>query len=381
MRVGIDGIPLATPRTGVGHYTFELARHLALLDPASEFALISPFAFHSSLDPKTFPPNLRAVQPGSNLISRRWFAVGLPLHLRQGRHNLFHGTNYDLPLWSKSPAILTIHDLSIFLHPETHEKYLVRRGQRRLPIMARRADRIITPSETIKREVVEHLGITADNIEVIPEAARDVFQPMPFEETTETRRRLGVEDNFILFAGTIEPRKNLTTLIQAFDEILRTTSLRPQLVIAGKQGWLVDDLMKAVESSRLGPRVRFTGYVSDHELGALYSSCRVFVYPSLYEGFGLPPLEAMACGAPVITSEIPSLLETTGADAALHVPPLDATALAHSVVGLFENDGARKYLSSAGRKHAQQFSWTRVAKATLALYREVISSRNQSAHT
>lgn len=374
MRVGIDGISLAAPRTGVGHYTLELARHLAIGDPADQFALLSPFPFDSSIANEALPPNLRTVQPRVNSLSRRWFAVGLPLYLRQEKFELFHGTNFEVPIWSNCPTVLTIHDLSLFLHPETHERRLVRRGRRRLPIMARRADRIITPSETVKNEVIEHLGVPQSKIRVIPEAPRSVFQPMPFDETLAIRKKFEIEKDFILFAGTVEPRKNLPTLLSAFQEILRTTSFRPQLVIAGKKGWLVDELMKNIEESSLNEQVRFTGYVSDDELRALYSSCRVFVYPSLYEGFGLPPLEAMACGAPVITSGIPSLMETTGREAARHFPPLDVAALSQIIISLFENEGERQYLSSAGIKHAQQFSWAKVAEATLATYQELFNN-------
>lgn len=238
--------------------------------------------------------------------------------------------------------------------------------------MARTADCIIAPSETVKREIIQYLGVSPSKVVVIPDASRSIFKPMPFEETIDTRRKLGIEPDFILFAGTIEPRKNLPTLLKAFQEILQTTALRPQLVIAGKKGWLVDDLLMQVKESGLDDRLRFTGYLSDYDLRGLYASCTVFVYPSLYEGFGLPPLEAMACGAPVVTSRIPSLIETTGPDAARHVSPLDAHALAQSIVGLLENESERQYLSSAGIKHAKSFSWEKVAGSTLEVYREVV---------
>jgi glycosyltransferase involved in cell wall biosynthesis len=380
MRVGLDGIPLATPRTGVGHYTFELAHHLAIVSPENEFELLSPFPFDPPIQNGDLPDGLRAVQVKVNSLSRRWFAVGLPLHLRQSKFDLFHGTNYEVPLWSKSPSVLTIHDLSLFLYPETHEPDLVRRGRRRLPIMARAAECIITPSETIKREVIQHLRISESKVVVIPDAPRRLFRPMPLAETTATRTKLGIEPEFILFTGTLEPRKNLSTLLKAFQEIMRETMLRPQLVIAGKEGWLMDELRQQVDQPGLRDRLRFTGYLLDDELCALYSSCRVFVYPSLYEGFGLPPLEAMACGAPVITSSISSLIETTGTKAARHVEPLDAAGLAQSIVGLLENDSERKYLSSAGIKHAAGFSWHKVAASTSEVYGRVMKQKSVSAN-
>src|SRR5262249_10181210 len=146
----------------------------------------------------------------------------------------------------------------------------------------------------------------------IPEAARASFQPVSFAEATAIRERLGIEDEFILFVGTIEPRKNLINLLRAVEELCTTTDLRPQLVVAGSEGWLSGDLDTYLHSMRMKERVVFTGYLQDEELRALYAACRVFVYPSLYEGFGLPLLEAMACGAPVVTSNVPSLVETAG---------------------------------------------------------------------
>jgi len=379
MYVGLDAIPLAAPRTGVGHYTFELARHLATLTPTDQFELVSPFPFATEVESeaqKNLPANLHLSQPKVNLLGRRWFAFGLPLYIKQRGFDLFHGTNYEVPLWGKPPTVLTIHDLSLFLHPLTHDARLVRRGRRRLPLMARAASRIITPSKSVKREVSEHLSIKPSKIIVIPEAPREIFRPMRLEETVETRRRLKIEDEFILSVGTIEPRKNLLTLLKAFEEVLRSTDLRPQLVIAGKEGWLTDELFYAVKKSGIEDRLLFTGYVCDEELRALYSSCRAFVYPSLYEGFGLPPLEAMACGAPVVASRIPSLVETGEVEAASLVPPMDVQSLARSIINLLNDEMERRSRASAGKQHAAQFSWEKTARATMDVYEELIKEKH-----
>jgi glycosyltransferase involved in cell wall biosynthesis len=234
--------------------------------------------------------------------------------------------------------------------------------------MARTASLIITPSESIKREVCEHLRIEPQRIVAIPEAPRGIFRPLALAQTVETRRRLGIEDEFVLSVGTIEPRKNLLTLLGAFAEVLRATDQRPQLVLAGQQGWLMDDLRSAIERSGIGDRLCLTGYISDDDLRALYSSCRVFVYPSLYEGFGLPPLEAMACGAPVIASRIPSIMEAVGPDAAHLVHPTDAQALARSILQVLTDENERRTLAEAGRARAAQFSWEKTARLTLEVY-------------
>ncbi|PYS57861.1 MAG: hypothetical protein DMF76_21010, partial [Acidobacteria bacterium] len=168
---------------------------------------------------------------------------------------------------------------------------------------------ICTPTESVKREVCEHLRVKANKVIAIASAARQSFRRVPSEQTLETRRRLAIEDDFLLFVGTLEPRKNLLTLLKAFDQIVRQTSLRPQLVIAGGEGWLMDETFSFIKHSGIGDRLLFTGYLDDDELRALYSTCRIFIYPSLYEGFGLPPLEAMACGAPVIAGRVPALQE------------------------------------------------------------------------
>lgn len=380
MRVGLDGFPLASPKTGIGHYTFELARSLAQLAPDDRFELISPTPFSDSSIKEIQEaslPNLGFINPKATSIRRHWWAVGLPLYLRQTTFDLFHGTNYEVPLWNRRRNVVTIHDLSLLLHPEYHERRLVRRARRRLPLMLRSASMIIAVTESMKREICEHLNVTADRVAVTPEAPRRSFHRISLEETTTTRRRFEIEDDFILFVGTVEPRKNLITLMRALDEVLRHTSLRPQLVIAGGMGWLTDELFSFLEDSPVKERVQFIGYTSDDDLRALYSSCRISVYPSLYEGFGLPPLEAMACGAPVITSRIPAIEETVR-PAAMMVDPLDVTELARAIVGLWNDQPQRERLSAAGLHRAAEFTWERTAQLTLNVYRAMIARNDRA---
>jgi len=374
MRVGLDGYPLAEPRTGVGHYTLELARALALIAPSDRFELVSPAPFSSSALEEINQANLsnlRAVHLKTSRIRGHWWAVGLPLYVTKARFDLFHGTNFEVPFWNRH-SVVTIHDLSALLHREKHRDSLARRARLRLPIVAKLARKIITPTESVKREVCEHLRVKANKVIAIPSAARQSFRPVPSEQTVETRKRLAIEDDFLLFVGTLEPRKNLLTLLKAFDQIVRQTSLRPQLVIAGGEGWLMDETFSFIKHSGIGDRLRLTGYLGDAELRALYSSCRIFVYPSLYEGFGLPPLEAMACGAPVIAGRVAALQEVLGSAARLF-DPLNVEALAGSIVELMENDEERRRLASNGPKHAAKFSWAETARRTLNVYRDAVS--------
>jgi glycosyltransferase involved in cell wall biosynthesis len=375
MRIGLDGFPLASPKTGVGHYTHELARALARIAPEDHFELISPLKFSEGITAEVDSiPNLGLVNPRTNRITRRWWGIGLPRYVRRAGLDLFHGTNYEVPLWNRNRNVITVHDLSIFVHPEKHEPHIARRAQRRLPVMLRAAARIITDTEAIKHELAERFKINPRRIAVTPLAPRQSFHPATPEECAPVLRRLDIQDDFILFVGTIEPRKNLLTLVRAFEKMLRRSSLGAQLVIAGGPGWLRDEFDHSIARSKFGDRLRLTGYLADDELRALYSSCKVFVYPSLYEGFGLPPLEAMACGAPVIASRIPSLQETL-ADHALMVSPLDVDELANTLERLLSDEMEQKRLAEKGQKHAAGFCWKETARLTLNIYKELLQEK------
>jgi glycosyltransferase involved in cell wall biosynthesis len=239
--------------------------------------------------------------------------------------------------------------------------------------MARSSSMIITATHSIKREICEHLGVRPETVAVIPDAPRSIFRPLPSARTAEARRRLGVEDEFILTVGTLEPRKNLPALVRAFAEVTRrrAASRSPQLVIAGREGWLADELYASIKEAGVGERLLLTGYVSDDDLCALYSSCRLCVYPSFYEGFGLPPLEAMACGAPVITSNTDAIMETVG-DAARLVSPTDVRQLADAIMELLDDAAERRRLSNAGLERAAAFSWEESARLTLSVYIEAL---------
>lgn len=372
MNIALDGMPLGSQLTGVGHYTFELARSLALAAPADQFTLVSPLTtspFEVVNEPR--PANLSLKKLERSLVNRRWWSVGLPLFLRRNRFDLFHGTNYEIPLWSKTPTVVTIHDLSLFLHPEAHEPHLVRRAKWRLPLMARSASKIVTPTEAVKSEVCERLNIDPEKVAVTHEAPRAVFTRREPAETVTTRKRLGIADDFILSVGTLEPRKNLQRLVDAFEIVSKSTPLTPQLVIAGGRGWLMDDFAGSLKSRGLNEKIRFTGYLNDDELCALYSACKLFVYPSLYEGFGLPPLEAISCGAPVITSNIPSIKEAVG-NAARLIDPKDTRDLAKAIIELLQNEEAQQQLAKAGRERVKNFTWERTALRTLEVYRKLL---------
>ena len=380
MRVGLDGLPLTSLKTGVGHYTFELARALASVESSSLFEIVYPSTYSPINLGKTgmereLPANLKLERVRVGPLGRHWWSAGLPRYVRRAKIDLFHGTNYDIPLWHPCATVLTIHDLSQFLHPETHERRSVNRARRRLPLMARFADAIITPTEAMRREVCERLKTNPQKVFAIPEAARTCFSPLGFAQTADVRRSLGVGDEFLLTVGTLEPRKNLAVLVSAFEGVTRVRSKEDlQLVIAGGRGWLNGPLYTAIERSPARDRILLTDYLHDDDLRALYASCRAFIYPSVYEGFGLPPLEAMACGAPVIAGRSAAIEETTG-DAAILFDPTSATELTQKILALLGDENARQNLSSTGLKLASEFSWDRTAQLTLDVYTKALAKK------
>lgn len=376
MRVALDAIPLVAAKTGIGHYTDALAEWLARVHTDHQYELFSPFDFE--FDPcNGTPANLSKRYIPVRSIFRKWWLIGLPSFLQISPVDVFHGTNYCVPVFAPCPTVATVHDMSLLSHSGTHENDNVRRGRRRLPIMIRRATRIIAPSEWTKQEIIRIMGTRPDKIRVIHEGAREKMKRLPSEERTAVLDKHGIRTQYLLYVGTIEPRKNLTTLIRAYDELLRQTTHRPQLVLCGGRGWMEDEVFRLVEELKLQDQVRFTGYVDDADLPALYSGAEAFVYPSIYEGFGLPPLEAMACGTPVVTSNVSSLPEVVGEAGLLH-DPLDHMTLTRHFVTLLSDRSASEKLQRAGLEQASRFSWERAARETQALYDEVFeeSKRN-----
>jgi len=377
MLIGLDGIPLTFPKTGVGHYTAQLSQALAAIAPEHEFRLVYPSTFPAAsfqLEASP-PPNLGFVRVPVGPIRKHWWSVGLPRYIANEGIQLFHGTNYDVPLWRGCRTVLTIHDLSLLLHPATHERRSVARAKRRLPVMAKTADAIVVPTEAIRREVCEHLRVGEQKVFTVPEAAREFFQPIDFAATHATRQQLGISDEFILTVGTIEPRKNVPTLVKAFERLLsREPNRQLQLVIAGGKGWLSGPSFEAIKNSSAARQIVVTSYLQDEALRDLYSSCRVFVYPSLYEGFGLPPIEAMACDAAVIVSNIPALVEST-AGAARIAAARDADDLAQAMSELLNDNEKRAALIARGRRRASELSWKQTAIKTMQIYESLAPTR------
>ncbi|MDT7541555.1 MAG: hypothetical protein QOE33_1459 [Acidobacteriota bacterium] len=378
MLFGLDAIPLTEPLTGVGRYTLELSRALAIASVSDEFELAYPSRYapiNLSREGQTLSVNLKTARVQVGVLGRRWWLVGLPRYARRRGYALFHGTNYEVPLRAPCPTVLTVHDLSVFTHAETHVARRARRLRLRLPLMARAATLVITPTEAVRREACALLKLDPEKVVAIHEAPRAFFRPIARDEAAATLRRLGVEGDFVLAAGTIEPRKNLQTLVRAFERVARERdgSQTLRLVIVGREGWLTRELRALVANSTARGCISFTGYVSDEDLRALYSSCLAFVAPSIYEGFGLPPLEAAACGAPLIASRIPAHLETLGERASIFFAPTDADELARAIVEIARDETLRQKLSRAAIERAADFKWESTAHRTLEVYARALA--------
>jgi glycosyltransferase involved in cell wall biosynthesis len=299
-----------------------------------------------------------------------WMQTLAPRMLRRAHVDVVHFTNGMVPLASPVPTVVTIHDMSLTLYPRYHPARRVLLNRPLVDIAARRADAIITVSQSAKRDIVRLYGLAADRVHVVHEAAAPSFRPIHDSiERERVRRRYGLADRFILYVGTIEPRKNLPKLIEGFARRRKGGDLPHQLVCAGPYGWLSRDIEDRIERLQVEDAIRFTGYVPFDDLPVLYSLAEMFVFPSLYEGFGLPVIEAMACGTPVVTGHVAALSEVAGG-AVEHVDRLDAESLGEAIVALARSRERRENLSALGLQRSHSFSWDRAARETLEVYRQ-----------
>jgi len=279
---------------------------------------------------------------------------------------LFHATEHLLMPLRGVPTVLTIHDLIPQLLPEHHK--LLNRWYLTwtMPLFCRRADHIIAVSEATRRDLLALYDLPAEKVSVIHEAASPRFCPQPAEDVDRVSAAYGLPEAYVLYVGTIEPRKNLLRLLEAWTP-LRQAGEAPPLVIVGKRGWLSEDFYAELEASPVRSDVILTGYVVDEDLPAIYAGAMAFLWPSLYEGFGLPPLEAMACGTPVVCADASSMPEVVG-DAALLFDPRDAGALSAQIRRITGDADLRGDLEQRGLARAVRFSWAETARQTIEVY-------------
>lgn len=297
----------------------------------------------------------------------------LSAELRRRPVDILH-VQYTAPPLAPCAVVATIHDLSFEHLPETFTRRS--RAQLRLTVRrtAKRAAHVITPSEFTRRDIIETYGLDPSRVSAIPLAASEGFRPVTDErEVGSVLGRYGIRGEYVLAVGSIQPRKNLARLVRAYSDLRRERGRvkLPQLVLVGKQAWLYDSILKTIEDEGIRQSVVLTGYVSESELPALYSGARCFVYPSVFEGFGLPPLEAMRCGAPVLVGNRTSLPEVVG-DAALTFDPFDAGEIARAIARVLDDARLRDELKRRGLERAALFDWRNTARMTLQVYENTL---------
>lgn len=368
MRIGIDYTAAVHQRAGIGRYARGLVRALAQLDRENEYLLlVAGRPKEKSAFPPNFKPRYLPLSPHWMTILWQRLRVPLPADLFTGPLDLFHSPDYVLPPLRRGKRVLTIHDLSFLRYPEGADPRLRWYLTQAVPRSIAQADLVLADSRNTKIDLIELLGVEASRVEVLYPGVEERFHPLDEESLAPVRARYSLDFPFILTVGTLEPRKNHVGLLQAYSFLRHP----PRLVIAGGKGWLYEPIFQEVERLSLEGRVFFLGYVPEEDLPALYNLADLFVFPSFYEGFGLPPLEAMACGTPVVTSNTSSLLEVVG-DGALLVPPRDVEALAEAMEKVIGDPSLQEELRSKGLERAKRFRWGEAAKRLLAIYKRVV---------
>jgi glycosyltransferase involved in cell wall biosynthesis/ubiquinone/menaquinone biosynthesis C-methylase UbiE len=382
MKIAIDVSLAVGESAGVGSYTRGLLEGLAAVDPDNEYILYSYLDFPQSPQP-TLPqrPNfsLQILQLGGEHWECLWSRADLPPKEALDAVHVLHSPFFNAPKEHHGALVVTIHDVSFLLQPQFHTEANRLHCFQGTLNAALYADRIIAVSQQTKQDLIDYFSIPHERIRVIHEAPRKVYTPeRDVEVIRSALERLGIFHNFILFVGSIEPRKNLRTLLQAYATYVTRHAGEEWLVVAGGKGWLNNDLSQVAAELGIAKRVKFLGYVHEADLRVLYSAAKLFVYPSIYEGFGLPPLEAMACGAPVITSNTSALPEVVG-DAALLVDPHNSEALYQAMERVLCNHDLRARMRQQSLARATFFSWERTAEETLAVYEELCPEYSKEA--
>ncbi len=366
MRIGIDARLVFYHQAGIGQYIIRLTQALAQIDKINQYHL-----FMSRKDKTRIieQPNFRRQRlwtPSHHRFERQAISLELlPFNL-----DVLHSPDFIPPASSRAPSVITVHDLAFLLYP----RFLTRNSARyygQVDVAARSVEHIIAVSESTKKDTVRLLGVPPEKISVIYEAANPLFRPIEDPAVlNHVHERYGLPRTYILFVSTIEPRKNIPTLLRAFRRLLDNYRTDAVLVIAGNRGWLVEEVDSVIDQLKLGNSVRCLGGIPNEELLHLYNAARVFVLPSFYEGFGLPPLEAMACGTPVIVSNVSSLPEVVG-DAGWLVNPEDVEGLTVAMHRVLTDDDLHQQMRLKGLKRASIFSWNRAAVETLGVYEKI----------
>src|SRR5579863_4514239 len=375
MRIAIDYTAAIRQSAGVGNYVRRLVDAMLAQDASNQYTLLT-----SGRPTRERPfPQAQNVQGRSIIIPDRylniiWYRWRLPLYATffSGQVDIYHGPDFALPpLNGKLRKVVTVHDLSFLEHPEYAVPSLAAYLKKIVPEAVAAADVVASVSQTTSQSLIKHFKTPTEKIVVVPNGVAPYYRRITDPVLLgATRHKFGLKHPLVLGVGTMEPRKNHLGLIKAFAQAQKKKKGPAMLALAGGKGWLYEETKQAVADLKLEHKVRFLGHISDLELVTLYSMADVFAFPSFSEGFGIPPLEAMACGTPIITSNTSSLPEVVG-DAALLVDPHNIIELGHAITRLLEDEQLREELRQKGYQRAQHYSWSASASKMLSIYQKL----------
>ena len=371
MKVALELQPCCGNRSGIGMYTYELARRMQSGNDLEFTGNIFNFWGRNdnadALSGLQMPVRVQQSMP-YGVYRRIWHALPIPYHALFPSADLNVFFNFIVPPRVKGKVITVIYDMTYLRFPETMNERNLRRIRGDIAYSVARSDRIVTISAFSKREIRELLQVPDEKIEVVYSAPSITGGNVDFQVV---RARLGIRRPYLLYVGTIEPRKNLVRLIQAFDRLKKEKQIPHQLVLAGGGGWKTEEVHRAAEEAQFASEILFTGYLSAEEKNTLYRNADLMVFPSLYEGFGMPPLEAMLFGCPVVCSNAASLPEIVG-EAAELVDPLDVQAIVSGVWRVLSDRNYRRSLVERGTQQVLQFSWERSAEKMVQIFKETL---------
>ena len=372
MRISVDAHAIGCRQTGNEVYIRNLLKEFARLDEGSEL-----IAYISEGVKADLPRRLQMRRVSRNPYKR--LGLDIPRHLWRDRPNLLH-VQYTGPLFSEVPLVVSVHDVSFLEYPQYFTRF--RSLQLRLTVRrtVQRAARVLTPSEYSRRAILKHYSIPEDKVVVVPNAVDGQFRPIEREVARAAiQRKFGIQRPFVLTVGDLQPRKNHVGLLHAFEDVLQAEPQLPHdLVFVGKETWYSRDLHRAVNRSPVRDRVHFAGFVEDADLVKFYGACDMFVFPSFYEGFGLPILEAMACGRAVACSQLTAMPEVANA-AGILFDPGSKEQIARAMLDVLLNPELRARLERLGLHRAAGFSWEKSASRTLDVYYDVAGRRPRRA--
>ena len=375
MRIGFDATALPPHIGGAGNYIVQLIRAFARLSHKHKFVIFAHQSGYSRIATneteslewvivKDKPPYQRLI----------WEQTSLSGLAQKAGINLLHSPHYTRPLKLSCKSVVTFHDMTFFLMPQMHSRSKRIFFPRMIRYSAKHANAIITDSESTRNDTIRLLDIQSKKVKAIHLGVDESFKKINDQQKLNlVLEKYELPEHFILFVGTLEPRKNLPVLLHALKHLIDKGCTTP-LAIVGSRGWGYDEIFQLVNKLHLEKFVHFTGYVEKQDLPVIYNLASIFVYPSVYEGFGLPPLEAMACGTPAITTNVSSMPEYAG-DAGILIPPNDENTLADAMIQLLDDKALRKKLARLGQIQAAKFSWEKTALETLQVYQQTIQNQ------